>query len=268
MHAIAVNGVTLNVAVGGPEEAPVMVFVNALGTDLRLWDALLPRLDGPLRTIRYDMRGHGLSDAPPPPYRIDDHAADLAALLDRLDVRGAIVCGVSIGGMIAQALAHRRPDLTRALILCDTAAKIGDAALWGDRIAAIERGGLEAIADMALARWFPPAFRAADPARLAIWRTLLTRQPVPGYLGSCMALRDADLTERTRSLSAPTLILGGSEDGSTPPDVVRGLAELIAGAEMHIIDGAGHLPMVDAPDAVARRVNAFLASPDDTRSPG
>ena len=152
----------------GPAEAPRCVLVNSLGTDLRVWDALLPRLGGRFRCLRYDKRGHGLSDATPGPYAMEELAADLARLLDARGARKAVVCGLSIGGMIAQALAAARPDLVRGLVLMDTAHKIGTAGMWSERIDAIRTGGIASIADAILLRWFSPAFhqdvRPSSPA--------------------------------------------------------------------------------------------------------
>ena len=193
----------------GDPDGPPVVFANSLGTDLRVWEPVLPYLPAGFRYIRYDKRGHGLSDSVPGPWRIEDLADDLAGLLDRLGVRSAAVVGLSVGGLIAQALAARRPDLVRVLVLSGTAPKIGTAEAWADRIAAVESQGIAAIADAILERWFSPRFRAEEPA-LALWRNMLTRSPVAGYVATCGAIRDADLTESTRTLRLPTLAMVGS----------------------------------------------------------
>lgn len=254
------NGVRLHIADEGPRDgaAPALVFANSLGTDFRVWDPLLPHLPSDRRLIRWDKRGHGLSDAPPAPYAMDDHVDDLIALLDHLGVRGAVIVGLSIGGLIAQGVAAKRPDLVSALALLDTAAKIGNAALWNDRIAAIEANGVEGLADAVMERWFSAKFRAENPT-LSLWRNMLTRTTVDGYAGSCAAIRDADFTESTRGLSTPTLCVVGTEDGSTPPEVVKGLADLIPGAGYLEIDGVGHIPCVEAPDRLGAALRQFLA---------
>ena len=243
----------------GPADAPLLVFVNSLGTDLRVWDALLPKLADRFCCVRYDKRGHGLTDATPGPYSIAGLAADLAALLDARGARGVVVCGLSIGGMIAQALAAARPDLVRGLVLMDTAHKIGTAEMWNERIAAIRAGGIASIADAILTRWFSPAFHRDQPAELAGWRNMLTRTPLEGYLGCCAAIRDADLTEAARGLAVPTLCMVGDQDGSTPPELVAELADLVPNGRLITIEGAGHLPCVEQPDAVAAAISGFLA---------
>ncbi|MFO1047316.1 MAG: 3-oxoadipate enol-lactonase [Geminicoccaceae bacterium] len=243
----------------GPAEAPLLVFVNSLGTDLRVWDAFLPSLGAGFAFLRYDKRGHGLTDATTGPYSIQGLAEDLARLLDSQAAKQAIVCGLSIGGMIAQSLAAIRPDLVRGLILMDTAHKIGTAKMWSDRIAAIRAGGIASIADAILQRWFSPDFHRDRPDELAGWRNMLIRTPLEGYLACCAAIRDADLTEAAKGIRAPTLCMVGDQDGSTPLEVVAALAGLVPGSRLVTIEGAGHLPCVERPDATAAAITSFLA---------
>ena len=240
-----------------PHESLAVVFSNALGTNLSIWDQVVARLDRGLRILRYDLRGHGLSDAPPGPYSIEDHVGDLAALMEAHELRDALVVGLSVGGLVAQGLAARRPDLAGALILCDTAHRIGTAELWSARIDAVGRGGIAAIADAILERWFSKHFREGSPVELAGYRNMLVRSPVEGYLGTCATLRDTDLTETTRKLRQPTLCLVGAEDGATPPGLVRSMSTLIPGAAFEIVAQAGHLPCIERPDFIAARINAF-----------
>ena len=254
-----VNGIVLHHSVEGSPDAPTVVFSNSLGTDFRVWDPLLACFGEGLRVIRYDKRGHGLSQATPAPYAIEDHVADLAALLDHLGVQAAVVVGLSVGGLIAQGLSARRPDLVRGLVLCDTAHKIGPPEMWDQRIAAIEAGGIEALADAIMERWFSDSFRRDRPAELAGWRNMLVRTPVEGYLGTGAAIRNADMTERAKTIPVPTLCVGGSEDGSTPPELVGTLAGLIPGARFEVVEGAGHLPCVEAPEALAGLIEGFFA---------
>ncbi|MBP7241862.1 3-oxoadipate enol-lactonase [Amaricoccus sp.] len=257
MQAITIDGLSFHVETTGDPGAPAIVFANALGTDLRVWDAVTPLLPAGLHVIRYDKRGHGLSDDAPGRWRIEDFADDLAGILDRLDVSGAAVVGLSVGGLIAQSLAARRPDLVRVLILSGTAAKIGDDALWNERIGVVSGQGVAAVADAILERWFSPDFRERDPS-FAVWRNMLLRSPLGGYVATCGAIRDADLTESTRALALPTLAMVGALDGSTPPDLVRGTAALIAGARFEILPGVGHIPGVERPDLVAGVIGDFL----------
>ncbi len=254
MQVLDLDGLRLHIRDEGAG-APVL-FLHALGTDLRLWDRLLPLLPGGLRLVRVDMRGHGLSDCPPAPYAMGGLVRDAERLCDALGLRGAAVVGLSIGGLIAQGLAIKRPEIVQRLVLSNTAAKIGTPALWHDRIAAVRAGGLGALADGVMARWFPAAFRATP--ELALWRNMLLRTPVEGYAGCCTALAGADFTATTATLRLPLLAIAGSEDGSTPPDLVRETAGLVPGARFALIRGAGHLPCVDRPEDYAAILSQFL----------
>ena len=235
-------------------DGPAVVFANSLGTDLRLWDAVLPLLPG-IRAIRFDERGHGLS-ARGPQDGIDGFADDAAALIEAVAGGPVVFVGLSIGGMIGQALAARRPDLVRALVLSNTAARMGTPESWAARISAVRAGGIESIGDAVMERWFGPTFRATPD--LSLWRTMLTRTDADGYSTACAALADADLTAATAQLTLPVLAIAGDQDGASPPDLVRGTADLIPGAAFHIIPGAGHLPCVETPAAWAALVAPFL----------
>lgn len=258
MQVAHVNGIVLHYRSEGLPSAPALVFANSLGTDLRVWDDVVEKLAGEFRIIRYDKRGHGLSEAPPAPYSIEDHTHDLAALLEHLDVDQAIICGLSVGGMIAQMLATDHPELVRGLVLSDTAHKIGTAELWNSRIEAITAKGIEVIADGILERWFAADFRNRRAHELQGWRNMLTRTPVAGYVGTCAAIRDADLTARAEAITQPTLCLGGAQDGATPPELVDALTKLIRPARFHLIEDAGHLPCVERPDVVVDEMTRFF----------
>lgn len=259
MQFARINDIALHYQViGGPQTKPVLVFVNALGTDFRIWRDVVVRLAGDFPILTYDKRGHGLSDIGRTPYAMDDHVADLAALLDHLSVKGAIICGLSVGGLIAQGLYAIRPDLVKALVLCDTAHRIGTADVWNGRIAAVERDGIEGMADAVMERWFTPDFRRPENAAFHGYRNMLVRQPAAGYAATCAAIRDADFTQAAGRIDVPTLCLVGDQDGSTPPDLVLSIAKLIPGARYEIIADAGHIPCVEQPEAMTALLNAFI----------
>lgn len=240
---------------GDPNGAPI-VFANALGTDLRLWDKVVPLLPGGLRIIRYDLRGHSLSDATPAPYSMGTLIRDAERLLDALNVKACVFVGLSIGGLIAQGLAVKRPDLISGLVLSNTAAKIGTAEVYAARVAAVRAQGIEAIADGILERWFTRNFRATPEFRA--WRNMLIRQSPEGYAGGCAAIAGTDFYTTTADLTLPTMAIAGSEDGSTPPDLVRETADLIKRSQFEIIRGAGHLPCVERPGDYAELLTKFM----------
>ena len=238
----------------GPREGRALVFINALGTDLRIWDEVARILRRDFRVIRYDKRGHGLSESGPDRYDIADYAGDLGTLLEKLAVDRATIVGLSVGGLIAQELYCQRPHAFAALVLCDTAAKIGNDESWDARIAEIEKGGVEAIADAILQRWFTADFRARRSDELTGWRAMLTRTPKQGYLAACGALKRADLRPYAGAIEVQTLCLVGDEDGSTPVALVQETAGLIKGSRFEIIRGAGHLPNLEQPETLARLI--------------
>ncbi|MBO9448747.1 3-oxoadipate enol-lactonase [Tropicibacter sp. R16_0] len=240
---------------GDPDGAPV-VFSNSLGTDMRLWDPILPLLPKGLKLIRYDKRGHGLSSTPAGPYSMGNLVRDVERLMDMLEVKNSLFVGLSIGGMTAQGLAVKRLDLVRAMVISNTGAKIGTPAIWDERIAAVKKDGIEALADGVMERWFSKAFRATP--ELELWRNMLVRTPAEGYWGCSAAISGTDLYTPTSGLRLPTLGIAGSEDGSTPPDLMRETTALIPGSQFHLIRKAGHLPCVEQPEEYARVLTQFI----------
>lgn len=245
----------LHYRIDGPDGAPVVIFANSLGTDLRLWDALLPLLPQGLRYLRYDKQGHGLSDLWQAD-RLQDHADDAIALIRDVAQGPVVFVGLSIGGLIGQRVASQHPDLVRALVLSNTAARLGTPDSWQDRIAAIRRDGLPAMADGIMQRWFGPDFRATP--QVAPWRNMLARTAPEAYVAACHALAGADQTQATAALDLPTAVIAGSADGASPPDLVAATAALIRDASFDIISGAGHLPCVETPAAHAAIIAPFL----------
>lgn len=240
---------------GDPEGAP-LVFVNSLGTDTRVWDDVIPLLPKGLRIIRFDKRGHGQSDCPPAPYAMGTLVRDTEQLLDHLQVKDAVLVGLSIGGMIGQGLAVKRLDLLRGLVLSNTAAKIGQPTMWQDRIDALQEGGMAALVDNILERWFTKPFRASEAA--AVWRQRLLDTPLEGYIGCSAAIAGTDFYTPTSGLRLPTLGIAGSDDGSTPADLVRETVDLIPGSKFKLIRRAGHIPCVEQPEVYAEALATFL----------
>ncbi|MBT9384515.1 3-oxoadipate enol-lactonase [Pseudooceanicola sp. CBS1P-1] len=240
---------------GDPNGAPI-VFANSLGTDLRLWDKLVPLLPAGLRIIRYDKRGHGLTQATPAPYSMGTLIRDVETLLDHLQVKDALFVGLSIGGMIGQGLAVKRPDLVRALVISNSAAKMGTAEMWNTRIANCRENGVGSIAGVTMERWFGKRFRATP--ELEAWQNMLSRQDLEGYTGCCAAIAGTDFYTPTSGLRLPVLGIAGTEDGSSPPDLVRETIDLVPGSKFEMIRGAGHLPCVEDPEEYARILKDFI----------
>jgi len=240
---------------GDPNGAPI-VFANSLGTDFRLWDKIVPNLPAGLRIIRYDKRGHGLSDVPAGPYSMGTLVSDAEKLMDHLGVKDALFVGLSIGGMIAQGLSVKRPDLVRAVVISNSGAKIGTKEMWDDRIKAVREGGVAALADAIMDRWFAKPFHATD--EFHAWRNMLLATPTEGYAGCSAAISGTDFYTPTSGLRIPALGIAGADDGSTPPDLVRETIDLSPGSRFELIRKAGHLPPVEQPEAYSRILNDFI----------
>ena len=258
MAFVRINGVLLHYRLAGPVDAPVLALINSLGTDARIWDDVIDRLSSGYRVLSYDKRGHGLSDTPLGDYALDDHVDDLLGLLDHLGIAKLALAGVSVGGLIAQGLALRAPERLAALVLCDTAAKVGEVDAWNARIASVKNQGLGAIADLVMDRWFSPGFQQQRPDDIAGWRNLFVRSDAAGYVRTCATLRGTDLREKIGAIAMPTLVVAGEADQSTPVELVRGCAEAIAGARFEILPGVGHIPSIEQPAALAALIGAFL----------
>jgi 3-oxoadipate enol-lactonase len=246
---------SMHVRVEGPAHGPALVFGNSLGTDLRLWDGVAPLLPAGLRLVRFDKRGHGLSDFAGD-FSIEDLADDAAALIETFCAGPVVFVGLSIGGLVAQALAARTLLRLRGLVLSNTAPRIGTAQSWQDRITTVETAGLAAIADGLMERWFAPAFRGKPAMRL--WRNMLERTSATAYAAACRSVAMADYEGCLRTIAVPTLAIAGEHDGSTPAALVSDMARHIPRCRFDVLAGTAHLPCVEDPAAYAALLTHFL----------
>jgi 3-oxoadipate enol-lactonase len=238
---------------------------HALATNLTLWDLQVDALGRDFRILRYDMTGHGGSDVPRGPYTLDDLARQAGDLIDLLGIGQVHFLGLSLGGMIGQTLALKRPECLASLLLCDTTSRIPAEAqpLWQERIRIAESEGMEPLVEPAIARWFTPSFRAARADRVDPVRGMIRATAPLGYSGCCRAIAMFDLTARIHEIKLPTMILVGEEDQGMPVAMSRAIQERIAGSELVTIPSASHLSNMEQPEAFNRAVIAFL-----NRTPG
>jgi 3-oxoadipate enol-lactonase len=256
---VDLSDLIMHVRLDGRPDAPPLVLLHSLGTDLRVWDPQADELSRVYRVVRPDLRGHGLTEVVPGPYSSHEMALDILALLDALGIQRAHVAGLSIGGMIAQALASQAPHRVASLILCDTAMTIPPPELWSDRAATVRSRGMAAIADAVVARWVTPEFAGAPEARGL--RAMLLRTAPEGYAGAAEAIAAADLTATTKALDVPALVLVGDRDEATPLASAEALREAISGARLETIANAAHIATVEQqPALVTGAMLRFLAS--------
>ena len=244
----------LNYLLEGPEDAPVLVLSNSLGTSLEMWDDQAPVLGGRFRLLRYDTRGHGGSPAPPGPYAIGDLGGDVIRLLDRLGIERASFCGLSVGGMTGMWLAAEVPERVERLVLLCTSALLGPKGVWDERIATATEQGMTALVGGVIERWFTLAFRSQNPATVEKMATTLRETDPGGYAGCCAAIRDMDLRDRLPSIEAPTLVVSGAEDPATPPGHGRLIRDAIPGARFEVVPGAAHIANVERPEKITQPI--------------
>lgn len=261
MQTIHINNTDINFIDSGDKSAPVIVFSNSLGSDLRIWDGVVAHFKNDFRIILYDKRGHGgssISDNSDNSCSIQDLSDDLAKLLDHLKVSEAIICGISVGGMTAQSLIASRPDLVKALVLCDTSPTIGTEEFWQDRIDTIKRSGLSSISRSIIDRWFSQDFKSNRPEEINDCNEMLNNTSEQGYIAVCEAIMNANLTQDCKNINLPTLCIVGDEDISTPPELVEKMSLSIDGSKYKIIKGTGHLPCIEKPDILAKCMTQFF----------
>ena len=242
----------------GPEDAPVLVLSNSLGTTNEMWEPQLPALTESFRVLRHDRRGHGRSEVPPGPYTIADLGRDVLELLDSLELERVSYCGLSIGGMDGMWIAANAPERLDRLCLCSTSANLGPPELWVDRAATVRADGTDAVADATMGRWFSSAFHEAHPEVVARFREMVASTPAEGYASCCEAIRDWDFRDELGRISAPTLVLSAEVDPSTPPEHGRLIADGIPGASFVVIPEAAHLVNVERPAEVDEAILGHL----------
>ncbi len=235
---------------------PPLLLLNSIGTDLHLWDRVMPHLDG-YRVVRMDTRGHGQSDAPVGDYSLEMLAQDVLVVLDDAGLERVAIAGVSLGGMIAMELAFDHPERVAALLPICTSAKM-DSAAWAARVATVRAGGTEAILELAMSRFLSPSFMQSEPEIAAQVADGLWRMADAGYAGCAAAIRDMDIYWRLGTLRLPTLVIAGDRDTSTPFETHGAhIMETIAGARATILHAA-HLAPLEAPAELAAAITGFL----------
>lgn len=245
--------------ISGPDDAPALVLGSSLGTTRAMWDGVMPMLTQGFRVVRYDHLGHGESAVPVGPYTLDLLAAELATLLDELGIDHAHHGGVSLGGMVALRFAAGYPQRVDRLAVVCSSAHLPPPEMWIQRAEAVRAGGVEAVADAVVERWFTVD---APVGMVRATRHQLTGTPAEGYAACCEAIRDMDLRPMLGDITAPTVAIAGADDPATPVEHANVIADgIVAGggsAAVEVVSGAAHLAAVERPDAVARAIITHL----------
>ncbi len=258
MNTIDVNGIKLRYDVQG--SGPWVILAHSLASDLTLWDDQLAALADRHRVLRFDLRGHGGSQAPAGAYDFPMLTADVTGLMDALGIAKASFVGISLGGMIGQHLALAAPQRVDQLVLVSTthAYPPEAAKVFEERARLVAAGGLESLVAPTLERWFTAPYRAANPDVMARIGGLIRATPSAGYAGCCHAIPTMNTTAQLREIYCPTLVIAGSEDVGTPPRLGEEIAALIPGARFERLEAA-HLCNIEQAAAFNRLLRSFLS---------
>jgi 3-oxoadipate enol-lactonase len=257
MPFIQYDNARLHYELQGPPGAPMVVFSNSLGTDLSMWDGQAAALTNRFRVLRYDTRGHGQTSVTPGPYRIEQLAGHVIALLDSLEIERAHFCGLSMGGQTGLWLGIHHANRIDRLMVCNTGAKIGNAETWAARIDGVRKSGMKAVAAAVMERFLSPEFRERCPEITAALQQKLESTSPQGYVACCEAIRDADLTADLGAIRSRTLVITGSKDPSTPPPLGQFIRDHVAGAQYAELPSA-HLSNIEAPTEFNAELVRFL----------
>jgi 3-oxoadipate enol-lactonase/4-carboxymuconolactone decarboxylase len=249
--------VRLHYELDGDPQLPVLMLCNSLGTTLDMWAPQMPAFLADFRVLRYDTRGHGASEVTPGEYSIAQLGRDALALLDHLGIAQACFCGLSMGGMTGMWLGAHHPERIWRLVLANTGAKVGDPSIWASRFDAVRAGGMAAITPGVLDRWFTARYQQLAPMEVDRVRQMLLATSPDGYIGNGAAVRDMDQRDLLAKIAVPTLVIAGTYDGSTPPELGRALAAAIDGARYVELDAA-HLSNWEQAGAFTTAVLTFL----------
>lgn len=250
--------VRLHYELSGSADQDVLVLVHSLGSSLHMWDQVLPALEKSHRVLRYDMRGHGQSSAPPGPYSIEALGGDLLFLLNDLGLDLVNLCGLSLGGLVTMWIAIHAPERVHRIVLANTAARIGSPESWDQRIAAVQTAGMRLLADATIERWFTPAYLDQHAVEMEFMRGMIASTDPDAYAACCGVLRDIDLRSELGAIKAPCLVITGTHDPATPPSDGRALHSALRNSSYVELD-ASHLSACERHEEFAGAVLSFLA---------
>ena len=251
------NDATINYATFGDAANPALVFSNSLGTNYGMWQQQFNALKEQFFVVCYDTRGHGASSTPQGPYSLQQLGEDVIHLLDHLKIQRAAFCGISMGGLTGQWLAIHYPERFSHVVVCNTAAKIGQEQAWLDRAALVRSQGLQSIADSAASRWFTAPFIQSHTAVVSNLQNDLAAGSAEGYANCCAALAKADVREQLKDITVPVLIVAGQQDPVTTVADAQFMQNQIPNSQLVEID-ASHISNVEQPTVFNQKLKNFL----------
>ena len=257
MPTFTSNDAQINYQTFGDATKPALIFSNSLGTNFKMWQAQIDFFQQDFFVICYDTRGHGASSAPQGPYSIDQLGQDVVNLLDHLNVEKATFCGISMGGLTGQWLAIHRPERFNQVVVCNSAAKIGQEQAWNDRAVLVREQGLQPIASTAASRWFTEPFIQSNATVVNNLQNDLAAGSAEGYASCCEALAKADVREQLKDITVPVLVVAGQQDPVTTVVDGQFMVERIANSQLFEIN-ASHISNVELPNEFNQAVKQFI----------
>ena len=257
MPKLISNNAEINHQTFGDASQPAIVFSNSLGTQLNMWQPQISFFEKKFYVICYDTRGHGASSAPQGPYSIEQLGTDVVHLLDHLNIEKASFCGISMGGLTGQWLAIHHPERFNHVIVCNTAAKIGQEQAWNDRAQLVREQGLKPIAETAASRWFTEPFIRSNTAIVESLSNDLGAGSPEGYASCCEALAKADVREQLKNITIPTLVVAGQKDPVTTVADAQYIINHVRSSSLFEIN-ASHISNIEQPKAFNQAIFSFL----------
>ncbi|MGE8624508.1 3-oxoadipate enol-lactonase [Acinetobacter schindleri] len=259
MPTFTSNDAQINYQTFGDAAKPALVFSNSLGTNFKMWQPQIDFFQQDFFVICYDTRGHGASSAPQGPYSIDQLGQDVVNLLDHLNIEKAAFCGISMGGLTGQWLAINRPERFNQVVVCNTAAKIGQEQAWLERATLVREQGLQPIASTAASRWFTEPFIQSNATVVNNLQNDLGAGSPEGYANCCEALAKADVCEQLKDITVPVLVVAGQQDPVTTVADGQYMVDRIANSQLFEIN-ASHISNIEKPEAFNQAVQKFIAA--------
>lgn len=259
-------GVHLAVEAAGDPNKPALLLSNSLAADMTMWDEFVARAADQFRIVRYDARGHGRSDVPVAPYTIERLGRDALEIMDALNIRRAVFCGLSLGGLTGMWLGATHGERFDGIVLANTAASFPPAKMWHDRAEQVRANGMQPLVGATMERWLTKAYQESHPDRSAALGAMVAATPAAGYAACCEVLATTDMQPHLARISCPVLVICGAHDPSTPPARGEEIVLGIKGATMVTLDAA-HISAVEAAAAFAAEVKKFVSRTTGQESP-
>jgi len=254
------DGSVISFAVHGDAKNPALVLSNSLATDREMWQLVLPQLTNEYLVVTYDTRGHGLSKCAPNNIQLRDLADDVVAVLDAAKIQKAFFAGISLGGMTGLTLALHHPERLLGLMACNCRGRIDAAGIegWNQRLEVARKGGgMHALVELTLSRWFAQDYLATNPDQMKIVAAIISNNSVDGYESCVRAIQNVHMMDELHKIKIPVMLVAGAQDAGAPPAELRLIADQIQGSQMEVLDPCGHISPMQRPDDFVKLVQRF-----------